>query len=223
MDPKNVPDPSKMSHDEKDSLIVGLLQRIGEIETAMQAQAMQAQGTRQLEALEQFTARVGQLEEMLEQRDQRIRQLERENQTLVRRLYGPKSDRPGDEAQLLLDGIIALENPSEEAGNEDEDDASDANDEDSKPKKKKKKKSTGRKLLPHRPSPRSGHRPRATSARQSHRSVQSRRQRASLYHRSKILLSPAPLPLAGTLLATRPRVVGTIHPVRLDERVRAGP
>ena len=140
MDAMNVPDLSKMSHDEKDSLIVGLLQRIGEIEAAMQAQ-----GTRQLEPLEQFTARVEQLEEMLEQRDQRIRQLERENQTLVRRLYGPKSDRPGDEAQLLLDGIIALENPSEEAGNEDEDDASD---EDSKPKKKKKKKSTGRKLLP---------------------------------------------------------------------------
>lgn len=132
MDAMNVPDLSKMSHDEKDTLIIDLLQTIREIEARTEAK------------IEQLTARVEQLEEMVEQRDQRIRQLERENKTLVRRLYGPKSDRPGDEAQLLLDGIIALENPSE--GNDDGD--NDESDEVAQPRKKKKKKPTGRKLLP---------------------------------------------------------------------------
>ncbi|MCB1100577.1 MAG: IS66 family transposase, partial [Verrucomicrobiae bacterium] len=151
----DVPDLSKLSPDEKDALIIDLLGRVRESAAGTEAK------------IEQLTAQVEQLEEMLTQRDQRIRQLERENQTLVRRLYGPKSDRPGDDAQLLLDGIIALEHPGEEAGNQDGDgNASDASDEaaDSKPKEKEKKrkrekekkkkkskkskKSTGRKLLP---------------------------------------------------------------------------
>ncbi|MEZ5324276.1 MAG: hypothetical protein R3F19_04355 [Verrucomicrobiales bacterium] len=83
----------------KAALIIDLLGRARESAAGTEAK------------IEQLTAQVEQLEEMLTQRDQRIRQLERENQTLVRRLYGPKSDRPGDEAQLLLDGIIALEHP----------------------------------------------------------------------------------------------------------------
>ena len=139
MEATNVPDLSRMSPDEKDALIIDLLERIGAIAAGTEAK------------IEQLTARVEQLEEMVEQRDQRIRELERENQTLVRRLYGPKSDRPGDEAQLLLDGIIGLANPSKEADKEDEDDAGNEGNEgneDSKPEKKKRKKPTGRKLLP---------------------------------------------------------------------------
>ncbi|MEZ5327148.1 MAG: hypothetical protein R3F19_19030 [Verrucomicrobiales bacterium] len=41
------------------------------------------------------------------------------------------------------------------------------------------------------------------------------------HHCGEILLPPAPLSVAGTLLATRPRVVSAIHPVRPDERMRA--
>lgn len=139
MDAMNVPDLSKMSHDEKDALIIDLLQKISEIESTTAAK------------IEQLTARVEQLEEMVEQRDQRIRQLERENRILVRRLYGPKSDRPGDEAQLLLDGIMAVDNPSDEAceGSEEEESEEEGEEEGEAPRQKqKKKKPTGRKLLP---------------------------------------------------------------------------
>lgn len=85
-----MPDLSKLSHDEKDALILQLMRSLRESEERARAQS---------ERLDQLTARVEQLEEMVEQRDKRIRELERENKTLVRRLYGPKSDRPGDEAQ----------------------------------------------------------------------------------------------------------------------------
>ncbi len=138
----DVPNLSKMSPDEKDTLIVDLLERTKEIIAAETKTETKTETGVNIEQLEHLTVRVEQLEEMLAQRDQRIRQLERENQALVRRLYGPKSDRPGDEAQLLLDGIIALENPGEEASSEE------SEDDDANPKKKKKRKSTGRNLLP---------------------------------------------------------------------------
>ena len=127
---------SKLSHDEKDSLIRQLMRSIRESEERAKAQS---------ERLDQLAARVEQLEEMVEQRDKRIRELERENKTLVRRLYGPKSDRPGDEAQLLLDGIIAREDPDGVGrnGEEEEEDQ-----EEEVPPKKRRKKPTGRKLLP---------------------------------------------------------------------------
>ncbi|MEM7385073.1 MAG: hypothetical protein AAF514_09025 [Verrucomicrobiota bacterium] len=77
------PDLTRLSSDEKDDLIRTLLARVMKLE-----------------------AQVEELLEKNEAQTRRIRSLEREIQSLVRRLYGPKSDRPSDEAQTLLDSVV---------------------------------------------------------------------------------------------------------------------
>lgn len=93
--------------------------------------------------LELMQARVEELEEQVSHRDKKIRSLEMEKKTLLRRLYGPKSDRPGDEAQMLLEGIVmGLEaRPAEEAAQEEVAEVA-------QKKKKKRSKPTGRQILP---------------------------------------------------------------------------
>jgi transposase/uncharacterized coiled-coil protein SlyX len=100
------------------------------------------------ETLNLQEATIETLEEQLKERDLNIKSLQLQIEHLQRRLYGPKSDRPGDEAQLLLDEIMASLKEAEKKqdgeadGEEDEDGESD-------PKKRKKRaKPTGRKMFP---------------------------------------------------------------------------
>ncbi len=92
--------------------------------------------------MELMRARVGELEEQLARRDKRIRSLELEKATLLRRLYGPKSDRPGDAAQMILEGIIT----ELEEGADDKE--GDGTEEVPRAAKKRRRKPTGRQILP---------------------------------------------------------------------------
>jgi transposase len=98
------------------------------------------------EALDLQEATIETLEEQIKERDMSIKSLQMQMEQLQRRLYGPKSDRPGDEAQLLLDDIMGSLQDAE--GKQDgEEEAED--DEESDPiKRKKRAKPTGRRMFP---------------------------------------------------------------------------
>ena len=97
--------------------------------------------------VKQLRAEVAQLVGMVKERDEKIRSLEQEKAILLRRIYGPKSDRPGKEAQMLLDEMFAEESTREaSSGEDDEEEDSPAA---AKQKAKgTKRKPTGRKILP---------------------------------------------------------------------------
>jgi len=64
---------------------------------------------RRLEAkVEQLTAALEQANEIIVRQQREIEHLREENQILRKRLYGPKSDRPSDDAQLILDGLFEI-------------------------------------------------------------------------------------------------------------------
>ena len=68
--------------------------------------------------VEHLTAALEKAYEIIERQHKEIVQLREENRILRRRLYGPKSDRPSDEAQLLLSELFEV--TADEEGEEDE-------------------------------------------------------------------------------------------------------
>lgn len=70
--------------------------------------------------VEHLMAALEQAYEIIERQQKEIGRLREENRILRRRLYGPKSDRPSDEAQLLLSELfeVTAEEDSEEGNNE---------------------------------------------------------------------------------------------------------
>jgi transposase/uncharacterized coiled-coil protein SlyX len=71
--------------------------------------------------VEQLTAALEQAFETIERQQNEIVRLREENRVLRKRLYGPKSDRPGDAAQLLLAELFeVVQDTGEEKGGEEE-------------------------------------------------------------------------------------------------------
>jgi transposase len=68
--------------------------------------------------VEHLSAALEKAYEIIERQHKEIVQLREENRILRRRLYGPKSDRPSDEAQLLLSELFEV--TADEEGEEDE-------------------------------------------------------------------------------------------------------
>ncbi|MEM9360089.1 MAG: IS66 family transposase [Pseudomonadota bacterium] len=96
--------------------------------------------------VKQLQAQVETLAGTVKVRDKEIRSLKQEKATLLRRIYGPKSDRPSNEAQCLLDKMFAEETfPEEQPPSETEDQEEDRQ---TKRRKRKRGKPTGRKVLP---------------------------------------------------------------------------
>jgi transposase len=69
--------------------------------------------------VEHLTAALEQAHEIIERQQKELEQLREEKRILHRRLHGPKSDRPSDEAQLLLSELFATLGDEDE-GKEDE-------------------------------------------------------------------------------------------------------
>jgi transposase len=87
-------------------------------------------------------ARIEVLEEEIEKRDRKIEALETRNKHLARQLFGPKSDRPTDEAQGFLKEIME---GLEQSGSEGEEPGQE---EVTILRKKKRRKPVGRQMLP---------------------------------------------------------------------------
>ena len=64
--------------------------------------------------VEQLSAALEQTHEIIERQQKEIEQLREENRILCKRLYGPKSDRPSDEAQLLLGELFEIVSEEDE-------------------------------------------------------------------------------------------------------------
>ena len=98
--------------------------------------------------VELMAAEIEVLREQLAERDKKIRSLELEKQTLLKRLYGPKSDRPSDQAQLMMEEILLAQDQDGESVPEERD----GEDQEEEPEPgggpKRTKKPTGRQILP---------------------------------------------------------------------------
>jgi transposase/uncharacterized coiled-coil protein SlyX len=88
--------------------------------------------------VEALTAALEQAQEIIMRQQKEIEQLREENRILRKRLYGPKSDRPSDEAQLLLGELFEIvSEEDEEAAQEDEEE--DEQEHSPRPSRKKRK------------------------------------------------------------------------------------
>jgi transposase len=94
-----------------------------------------------------LTARIEVLEEQVAERDKKIRSLELEKQTLLKRLYGPKSDRPSDEAQLMMEEIMLAQDQDGVAA-PDEKDGEEPEEEPEPGRAPRRQGPTGRQILP---------------------------------------------------------------------------
>ena len=95
--------------------------------------------------VERLTAALEQAHETIERQHKEIGQLREENRILRKRLYGPKSDRPSDEAQLLLGGLFEVVQSDGDEGNCDES-QTEASQPSPKPKDSKTRKANAKRL-----------------------------------------------------------------------------
>jgi transposase len=98
--------------------------------------------------VEHLTATLEQAYEIINRQQKEIEQLREEKRILHRRLYGPKSDRPSDEAQLLLAELFGDAEDENDAGKagEDQEEPEPAQTADLSPRPAKKRKAHAKRL-----------------------------------------------------------------------------
>ncbi len=86
--------------------------------------------------------RITELVKSLAERDRKIADLQADNKRLLKQQYGPKSERPDDACQLLIDGILEEEGTDSDKASTEEDSTED----DEKARKRKRRQSPRRPL-----------------------------------------------------------------------------